>query len=171
MLFAIDVPSPLPGDFGNWLFCMAMFLIIIDRAKAAFWPPKTRHDESATRSELHEELQAMKPLLADRVTKAEFQELKGALNGYVTRVELQRIDQKLSELTQGHSELAKYTNTRMHEMTGTVSAVQLRLEVLHREIHKDIETSMGQILNKLEGLSTKFATVEAQVVQLQSKKG
>lgn len=129
------------------MLCLACVVIILDRCKSLFWPNKARSEQC--------------------VDHDEFQELKTTLANYVTRVELQRIEQQLTNLHTEHKELSKYTHTRVHEMMNSINQVQVRLEVLHRDIHKDIEVVASTILGRIDGLNTKMAAMAVSVENLQ----
>jgi len=102
---------------------------------------KRRDKESVPRSE-YDELKA-------RVTVIETASntFNSRLVEYVTRREL---DQLRDELSKQYSRIERYARARNHKLTERLGEIQLNVEVLHRNLQKEIGQLIGQVSDKME---------------------
>jgi len=144
-----QIPTPIPSSLGEWVISLAMILIILDRGKALFWPNKPRTEQY--------------------VDQTQFSELKETLANYVTRIELKRLEDDIANLTAEHKELSKYTHDRVHELASSINQIHVRIEVLHRELHKDIEnlsrevTALTVLVDHVKEIQSNLLTLREQV--------
>lgn len=77
---------------------------------------------------------------------------------YVTRREL---DQLRDELSKQYTRIEKYARARSHKQSEQINAIQLNMEVLHRNLQKEIATLIGQVSEKLERTWSSLAEFRA----------
>lgn len=133
-----QIPTPVPSTLGEWLLCLVVVLVILDKLKAIFWNSR-KGDQY--------------------VDQAQFSELKETMANYVTRIELKRLEDNIATLTAEHKELSKYTHDRVHELASSINQVHVRIEVLHRELHRDIEQMSATITERIEAHAGKVAAL------------
>lgn len=130
-LFA-DTPSPLPGELGTVLLSILVILLLFERALAVIsW---------------------IKPRNEDLVKRSELDEVKAQLASFVTRIELQRLEQQLNSIVSDHKELVKDTSQRHVEFNRIMGDVRLSIEAVRREIREENSKLAQQLFEHIDAL-------------------
>lgn len=129
-LFAQESYPVVPvGEIGTWVMGLALFLLILDRIKSLFWPNKTLGEEY--------------------VRRAELEEIKNKLENFVTRLELQRLEQQIINLGNDHKDLAKSTQTKYDDMCKSINELRVSIEQVRREVHIEINGAVERIITRI----------------------
>lgn len=160
ILWAEGVPQSDPTTVGTWVL-VAMGLLggglgIAKLLKDLMSKPADK--ESVTKKEF-EELKLETGRIENRLTDLSgkrFEEIKTSLAKtearfaeYATRREF---DDMRAMITKQLESLDKYSRTRTNRLAGQVHEVQMKIEVLHRNIQAEIGTVMGKVSERLERL-------------------
>lgn len=129
-LFAQEqVPTLSFSDIGMVVMAVMVILLFVERVKSLFWPSMPRSEEY--------------------VKRAEFEELKNKLDNFVTRLELQRLEQQMINLAQDHKELAKSTTAKYDDMCKSLTDLRVTIEQVRREIHIEVSGVADKIVNRI----------------------
>jgi len=129
-LFAQE-PYPVitVGEIGTWVMGLALILLILDRAKSLFWPSK--------------------PIAEEYIRRAELEEIKNKLENFVTRLELQRLEQQIINLGNDHKDLAKSTQLKYDDMCKSINELRVSIEQVRREVHVEINGAVDRIISRI----------------------
>jgi hypothetical protein len=135
-LFAQEpLPTVTPHEIGSVLMAVAIILLVVERLKALFWPLH------APRSPI--------PRNEEYVKRAELDETKIKLENFVTRLELQRLEQQMINLAQDHKDLSKSTTAKYDEMCKSISDLRVTVEQVRREIHVETNAAADKVITRL----------------------
>jgi hypothetical protein len=134
VLFAQE-PSVSAHEIGTAVLSMAVVMLLFERAKALFWPT------AAPRVPI--------PRAEEYVKRAELEEIKAKLDNFVTRLELQRLEQQMINLGQDHKDLAKSTTIKYDEMCKSIDDLRVTVEQVRREIHVETNAAADKIISRL----------------------
>jgi hypothetical protein len=127
-LFAQEpMPTPSMHDLGVVVMGVAVILLALDRFKAIFWPTVS-HEEAFVRH-------------------IELEEIKTRMDNFVTRLELQRLEQQMISLAQDHKDLAKVSSAKYDEMCKAVNELRVTIEQVRREIKEETGRAADRIIN------------------------
>lgn len=143
-LFA-DTPSPLPGELGTVLLSILVILLLFERALAVIsW---------------------IKPRNEDLVKRSELDEVKAQLASFVTRIELQRLEQQLNSIVSDHKELVKDTSQRHVEFNRVMGDVRLSIEAVRREIREENSKLAKDLFEHIDTLANVVAGQSPRKIQ------
>lgn len=172
LIFADDVTPPVSA-LGLWIICLFFFggacikiyeTFVKDRLnKPMADQPATQSDLATHKSNVQAELAANRAELAAHKTdiktewRSELIDLRTSLASYVTRVELQRLEQQLLTVISDHKELARTTQSQYQELQRTSGDMRVSQEALRREIREETSKVAAIVSDKIDELAVMFA--------------
>jgi hypothetical protein len=135
ILFAQE-PTITTHEIGSVVLALMVVALFIERIKALFWShPSTP--------------KLPIPRLEEYIKRAELDELKAKLDNFVTRLEMQRLEQQLINLSNDHKDLAKTTAQKNDEMCKSINDIRVSIEQVRREIHVETNAAADRIINRI----------------------
>lgn len=133
--------SVSPQDIGVLILSVSVLVIMADRIKALFFPNKSIDQELVRKADLAEYKTNLMSLLATYVSRLEMQKLE-------SKFEILSDNQKT--IADSHKALGDFTQKNVQDLLEKINAIAIRIEVMHRDISKEVGASGEKVIARLE---------------------